>query len=70
MKITSGRNPLAVGVDYREEYPKVCYQSIQMKEADRPVCLLSEGAVRAEALCCQGRDAGISGPSGYGEGDD
>lgn len=33
MKITSGRNPLAVGVDYREEYPKVCYQSIQMKEA-------------------------------------
>lgn len=80
MKITSGRNPLAVGVDYREEYPKVCYQSIQMKEAQPlpldftgqtgPVCLLSEGAVRAEALCCQGRDAGISGPSGYGEGDD
>ena len=33
MKITSGRNPLAVGGDYREEYPKVCYQSIQMKEA-------------------------------------
>ena len=60
MKITSGRNPLAVGVDYREEYHRTV----------RSVCLLSEGAVRAEALCCQGRDAGISGPSGYGEGDD
>ena len=54
MKITSGRNPLAVGVDYREEYPKVCYQSIQMKEA-QPLPLDSQDrqvGVPAFGRCC------------------
>ena len=54
MKITSGRNPLAVGVDYREEYPKVCYQSIQMKEA-QPLPLDFTGQDRQVGVPAFGR---------------
>ena len=34
MKITNGREMLIAGIDFREEYPSVCYQTAQMKEPE------------------------------------
>lgn len=34
MKMTNGHEILIAGIDFREEYPLVCYQTVQMKEPE------------------------------------
>ena len=34
MKMTNGREMLIAGIDFREEWPEVCYQTAQMKEPE------------------------------------
>lgn len=49
MKMTNGCETLIAGIDFREEYPQVCYQTAQMKEPE--LLPLDFGAQMGRSAC-------------------